>query len=108
MKSERFLFPYCRYNSPEILLLFKDSPPPTENLMKVRRNAHRCLTLQRFRGFRISWKVIHGCKAEKALLKRQRQGLPTSGAVSRTQGNSGEFKISATPSPHPIFRKRGP
>ena len=27
MKSERFLFPYCRNNSPEILLLFKDSPP---------------------------------------------------------------------------------
>lgn len=62
--------------------------------------------MQSFRGFRVSWKVIHGCKAEKALLKRPCQGVPTSGAVSRTQGNSGEFKISA-PALTPSLERAG-
>ena len=114
MKSERLLFRYCRNNSPEILA-FKSRaavaiyrlPSPQGESDESKKKCPRCLTLQSFRGFRISWKVIHGCKAEKALLKRECQGVPTRRAVSRMQGNSGKFKTSATPSPHPIFRKGG-
>ena len=66
--------------------------------MKTRREAHRCILLQGFRGFRVSWKVIHGCKAEGTLLKRQRQSANTWGC-DETQDDAGELNSKATSTP---------
>ena len=69
--------------------------------MTATRNAHRCITLQSFRGFGASWKPIHGRKVEGPLLRRQHQAVPTSGDGAECKMTLVSKISSATPSPHP-------